>query len=264
MQDSTTSVDDKTGWDELRSILKLLSPFAVLVWTATLFWSLFADPTLTALVPAVLTAITIATLFGPADSVAMVWSFVLRIVIAAIVIGAFCCLIYFGVQLTFAAIGWVFAFPFRHPFLFVSGLILVCLIAAGLDEDKATKNKKHFTSGFPPVPNDAPPAHGDGQVLYQDATGGKDSTFIYLMKNRRNGYYKIGRSKNPKYRERTLQSEEPDVSLVWKVKGTHDDEKHLHKKFKSVRLRGEWFSLSGDDVRWITSCSSRQDLYLDG
>lgn len=64
----------------------------------------------------------------------------------------------------------------------------------------------------------------------------------YLMKNQRNGYYKIGISDKPKQRELTLQSEDPDVLMVkvW----DKNIEKELHHRYDSQRLRGEWFNLS--------------------
>jgi hypothetical protein len=78
-------------------------------------------------------------------------------------------------------------------------------------------------------------------------------TFTYLMLNNRNGYYKIGRSVNPKYREKTLQAEDPDVSLIWKV--AKNIEKKLHRTYSEKRIRGEWFSLTHNDVKAITSIS---------
>tara|TARA_R110002050_G_scaffold10521_1_gene35996 strand:- start:292 stop:420 length:129 start_codon:yes stop_codon:yes gene_type:complete len=36
----------------------------------------------------------------------------------------------------------------------------------------------------------------------------------YLQKNTRNGLYKIGKSNNPKVREKTLQGEEPEIKMV--------------------------------------------------
>ena len=69
------------------------------------------------------------------------------------------------------------------------------------------------------------------------------------MKNRRNGFYKIGRSNDPKKRERTLQSEEPDIVLV-KVWDKNIENK-LHKNYNKQRLRGEWFDLSKIQVRYI-------------
>jgi hypothetical protein len=71
----------------------------------------------------------------------------------------------------------------------------------------------------------------------------------YLMKNSRNNLYKIGRSKNPKQREKTLQSEEPEVKIIklW----DKDIENTLHKDYSKYRVRGEWFKLSKIQVKYI-------------
>ena len=72
-----------------------------------------------------------------------------------------------------------------------------------------------------------------------------DNKKTYVMYNNRTGMYKIGRSNNPKHREKTLQSEEPDVELIEQT--NIDIESILHKKYKDKRVRGEWFNLSGRD-----------------
>ena len=71
----------------------------------------------------------------------------------------------------------------------------------------------------------------------------------YLMKDNRNGLYKIGRSRNPKFRESTLQSEKPDISMVKVFKKDHESE--LHQKYKDQRVRGEWFELNKVQVKFI-------------
>lgn len=73
----------------------------------------------------------------------------------------------------------------------------------------------------------------------------------YLMKDLNTGLYKIGRSKNPAARERTLQSEKPTIKMVkvW----DQDIEKDLHKQYESQRVRGEWFELSKVQVKYLTS-----------
>jgi hypothetical protein len=71
----------------------------------------------------------------------------------------------------------------------------------------------------------------------------------YIMKNRRNGLYKIGKSVNPKVRERTLQSEDPDIIMV--KKWDYEIEKYLHKEYSDYRVRGEWFNLSKVQVEYI-------------
>lgn len=73
----------------------------------------------------------------------------------------------------------------------------------------------------------------------------------YLMQDTFRGYYKIGKSKDPKVREGTLQAEVPTIELLHVIQS--DIEIYLHKKFDSKRLRGEWFDLSEADVNYIKS-----------
>lgn len=79
----------------------------------------------------------------------------------------------------------------------------------------------------------------------------KSATKIYLMIDKNTGYYKIGRSVNPKYRERTLQSEKPTIEMLFNYDGINDDEMTLHNMFSQKRIRGEWFDLSGTDITKI-------------
>lgn len=76
----------------------------------------------------------------------------------------------------------------------------------------------------------------------------KSVTFIYLMKNSRNNLVKIGYSVDPSFREKTLQSEEPEIDLIASWIGSCEDEQALHRRYKEKRVRGEWFRLSADDV----------------
>ena len=77
--------------------------------------------------------------------------------------------------------------------------------------------------------------------------------YTYLMKDDNNGYYKIGMSKNPVYREKTLQSEKPTISLLCSKKFSsreeaREHEKILHQRYSNQHKRGEWFWLSEQDV----------------
>jgi hypothetical protein len=79
---------------------------------------------------------------------------------------------------------------------------------------------------------------------------------IYIMRNERNGMVKIGISKSPKVRERTLQSQEPEITMVYCSQSTYswDDERAIHAHFLPKRVRGEWFSLSEEEissVKWM-------------
>lgn len=81
----------------------------------------------------------------------------------------------------------------------------------------------------------------------------EESCFVYLMKDETNGYYKIGISNRPEYRERTLQSEKPTIALLCAKEFptriiAEAIESALHKAFEDKRLRGEWFALDEKDV----------------
>ncbi len=81
--------------------------------------------------------------------------------------------------------------------------------------------------------------------------------FVYLMLDEVNGYYKIGISNNPKYRERTLQSEKPSIKLICAKEFpsrriAEAIESALHKAYTAEHIRGEWFNLTAKDVQEIT------------
>jgi hypothetical protein len=76
-----------------------------------------------------------------------------------------------------------------------------------------------------------------------------ERTFSYLIKDDNTGFYKIGKSKNPKNREKTLQSEKPTLKMVKLF--TENVESTLHKKYNSQRVRGEWFKLTPIQVKYI-------------
>ena len=80
---------------------------------------------------------------------------------------------------------------------------------------------------------------------------GSQETSVYVMIDKNTGYYKIGRSKNPKSRERTLQSEKPTIEMLFNYPALNIDEKELHNMFIEKRVRGEWFDLSGGDIQMI-------------
>mgnify|MGYP003653599290 CR=1 FL=1 len=78
-----------------------------------------------------------------------------------------------------------------------------------------------------------------------------DCTNVYVMIDKNTGYYKIGRSIKPEYREKTLQSEKPTIEMLFSYKAKAKDETYLHKHFKTQRIRGEWFDLKGSDLTTI-------------
>lgn len=77
----------------------------------------------------------------------------------------------------------------------------------------------------------------------------KKRQFTYLMLDEHTGYYKIGKSNNPEFREKTLLSQRPTIKLIESCK--RDIENLLHEKYCDKRVRGEWFALDGKDVEDI-------------
>ena len=71
----------------------------------------------------------------------------------------------------------------------------------------------------------------------------------YIIKDQALGLYKIGKSKNPKSREKTLQAEKPTLKII-KIFKT-DCENLLHKQYKDYNVRGEWFELSKTQLKYI-------------
>lgn len=71
----------------------------------------------------------------------------------------------------------------------------------------------------------------------------------YIMKDSNTGLYKIGKSINPKFREKTLQCEKPTIKMVKIFES--DIEKKLHEIYSKNRVRGEWFNLNEIQLRYI-------------
>lgn len=79
---------------------------------------------------------------------------------------------------------------------------------------------------------------------------------VYLMYDTSTGFYKIGISNNPEYRERTLQSEKPTIEKICAKEYPNRIiasaiENALHKAYVQKRIRGEWFALDANDVNAI-------------
>lgn len=77
-------------------------------------------------------------------------------------------------------------------------------------------------------------------------------TFVYLMSHV-NGLTKIGMSKKPHAREKTLQAEDPRLNILASFEAFASTEKRLHEIFDSARVRGEWFDLKPRHIEWIVA-----------
>ncbi len=73
--------------------------------------------------------------------------------------------------------------------------------------------------------------------------------YVYLMINTDTALIKIGYSKAPIYREKTLHSKEPQIYLIACWNANRQVETELHRQFKQYRIRGEYFKLNFDNLR---------------
>ncbi len=82
----------------------------------------------------------------------------------------------------------------------------------------------------------------------------QEFTFIYVIKDLTSGYYKIGQSKHPEDRLKTLKREPTllpyplDFHMVRVWRDYPWKERDLHKQFADKRIRGEWFDLTATDL----------------
>ena len=81
----------------------------------------------------------------------------------------------------------------------------------------------------------------------------KRDCFVYVMKDESlPGWYKIGKSVNPKHREGTLKAEKPSIKMVFYAPETKKiNEALLHNQYAEYRGRGEWFNLTDAQLRYI-------------
>lgn len=86
-----------------------------------------------------------------------------------------------------------------------------------------------------------------------------DSTKTYIILDESSLYYKIGKSKNPIKRLKTLSIGNPNMKLIAII--NENIETSLHKKYKGNLISGEWFSLQNQDL--IDICTQNELEYID-
>lgn len=70
-----------------------------------------------------------------------------------------------------------------------------------------------------------------------------------MKTNAMHNVYKVGRSINPKVREKTLAAEKEDVELLFVCE--QNIEKELHSLLNEYRVRGEWFFIKETELAKI-------------
>jgi hypothetical protein len=83
--------------------------------------------------------------------------------------------------------------------------------------------------------------------------------WVYLIQEKSEGHYKIGKTKKPEARMRVFGIKLPfKVNIICKIRAAnyHQLEKDLHTMFSDKRINGEWFVLDTADVAFIQSLAT--------
>jgi uncharacterized protein YutD len=71
---------------------------------------------------------------------------------------------------------------------------------------------------------------------------GKHKGFVYFIQGENGGAIKIGYSKDPEVRLKTLQTSYPDIlKVLCLIPGNANTESKYHKAFEHLKLNGEWY-----------------------
>lgn len=68
----------------------------------------------------------------------------------------------------------------------------------------------------------------------------------YIIKDSSSGLFKIGKSRNPIERLKTLSIGNPNLSIIGVC--NKNVELLIHKEYDSVRVDGEWFRMDNNDI----------------
>lgn len=83
--------------------------------------------------------------------------------------------------------------------------------------------------------------------------------YVYLVREKSEGYFKIGRTRKPQDRMATFDVKLPlIVGYICLIPSENMRalESALHRRFASKRVNGEWFALDAEDVAHIISLSN--------
>lgn len=86
--------------------------------------------------------------------------------------------------------------------------------------------------------------------------------YVYLISDLNNYTYKIGISKNPENRLKSLQTgNDRKLKIIHKVLCNNylEVERALHNQYNFLKVSGEWFELSDEDVNNFSESCNKID-----
>lgn len=86
---------------------------------------------------------------------------------------------------------------------------------------------------------------------------GNDAGWAYAIADRDRHLVKIGTSRDVPRRLRALQTSSPHaLEVLWQGRGGPALEAHLHERFATRRVRGEWFDFTGVDAEVLIAAAA--------
>ncbi len=86
---------------------------------------------------------------------------------------------------------------------------------------------------------------------------------LYIIKTKKDGSFKIGRSDDPSFRLKQLQTGNPyNLKLILIIENCGHMERELHERLSKYRLKGEWFTEEGlaELPSWIYEKISESEI----
>jgi hypothetical protein len=77
--------------------------------------------------------------------------------------------------------------------------------------------------------------------------------YVYIIRARDDGLYKIGLTVDPAQRLATFQTARPDLQYehLIRCRDRYDAERRLHERYARKRRAGEWFALDQGDIETL-------------
>ena len=88
---------------------------------------------------------------------------------------------------------------------------------------------------------------GNTDVFVRVRQSCSEKSFLYFIEAKNTGYIKIGRSVNPQQRLAQLSTGSPvELIILGTISGGSNLEAELHRRFETLREKGEWFKANGE------------------
>ena len=91
----------------------------------------------------------------------------------------------------------------------------------------------------------------------------KKKEAVYILQKANSSIFKIGRSYIVNNRLKMINAKLPFKTKIFKLFFTKESkkiEKILHQKYKNKKVRGEWFELTNEDLKWLSKVESNEIL----